>query len=216
MPTRKEKQPRIERTDDWQTIKQRSLWPEQVTYELIRPVVLFSEMSGERAKETHEVKRTLYRQVERFEEHGMSNLFTPTVKQREDLHRSIPTAIHLAVVELKTEFPFLHFREIADVCFVRYGRRPSHHTVQSILAQNPPRERKNRRYPPYTQIADSAERRLAVVQLHAEGLHITSIAEYLQTSRQTIHAVLKRWIEEGVKGLDDKSHAPIRTASKLS
>ena len=92
MPRRKEKKPRIERTDDWQMIKQRSLWPEQRTYELIRPVVLFSETPSERAKETHEVKRTLYRQVERFEEQGMGSLFTPTSKQREDLHRSVPVA----------------------------------------------------------------------------------------------------------------------------
>ena len=202
MPTRKEKQPRIERTDDWQTIKQRTLWPEQKTYELIRPVVLFSETPGERAKETYEVKRTLYRQVERFEE--------------QDLHRSIPTAIRLAVVELKTEFPFLHFREIANVCFVRYGRRPSHHTVQSILAENPPRKRKTRRYPPYAEIADPAERRLAVVRLHTEGLRITSIAEYLETTRQTVYAVLKRWIEEGVKGLEDKSHAPKHPKRKIT
>jgi len=208
MSNRKEKHPRIERTDDWQTIKQRTLWPEQKTYELIRPVVLFSETPGERAKETHEVKRTLYRHVERFEEQGMGSLFTPTMQQREDLHRSIPTAIRLAVVELKTEFPFLHFREIADVCFVRYGRRPSHHTVQSLLAQNPPQQRKSRRYPPYSEIADPAERRLGVIRLHAEGLRITSIAQYLETSRQTVYTVLKRWIEEGVKGLEEKSHAP--------
>jgi hypothetical protein len=70
----------------------------------------------------------------------MASLFTPTLKQQEDTHRSVPTAIRQAVVELKTEFPFLHLREIADVCFVRYGRRPSHHTVQSILAENPPRQ----------------------------------------------------------------------------
>src|SRR5512135_235080 len=216
MPKRKEKQPHIERTDDWQTIKQRSLWPEQRTYELIRPVVLFSETPGERAKETHEVKRTLYRQVERFEEQGMGSLFTPTPKQREDLHRSVPTAIHLAVVELKTEFPFLHFREIANVCFVRYGRRPSHHTVQSLLAENPPPKRKTRRYPPYAEIADPAERRLAVIRLHAEGLRITSIAQYLETSRQTVYTVLKRWIEEGVKGLEDKSHAPKHPKRKIT
>ena len=216
MPSRKEKQPRIERTEDWQTIKQRSLWPEQRTYELIRPIVLFSETPGERAKETHEVKRTLYRQVDRFEEQGMSSLFTPTVKQREDLHRSVPTAIRLAVVELKTEFPFLHFREIANVCFVRYGRRPSHHTVQAILASNPPPERKRRRYPPYAEIADPAERRLAVIRLHAEGLRINSIAQYLETTRQTVYTVLKRWIEEGVKGLEDKSHAPKHPRRKIT
>jgi len=216
MPTRKEKQPRIERTDNWQIIQQRTLWPEQRTYELIRPVVLFSETPGERAKETHEVKRTLYRQVERFEEQGMGSLFTPTVKQREDLHRSIPTALRLAVVELKTEFPFLHFREIADVCFVRYNRRPSHHTIQSILAENPPRERKSRRYPPYSENDDPAERRLAVIRLHAEGLRINSIAQYLETSRQTVYTVLKRWVEEGVKGLDDKSHAPKHPKRKVT
>jgi putative transposase len=146
----------------------------------------------------------------------MGSLFTPTVKQREDLHRSIPTAIRLAVVELKTEFPFLHLREIADVCFVRYNRRPSHHTVQAILAENPPHERKNRRYPPYAEIADPAERRLAVIRLHAEGLRITSIAKSLETSRQTVYTVLKRWIEEGVKGLDDKSHAPKHPKRKVT
>ena len=216
MPRRKEKKPRIERTDDWQMIKQRSLWPEQRTYELIRPVVLFSETPSERAKETHEVKRTLYRQVERFEEQGMGSLFTPTSKQREDLHRSVPTVIRLAVVELKTEFPFLHLREIADVCFVRYGRRPSHHTVQSILAENPPLQRKSRRYPPYAEIADPAERRLATIRLHSEGLRITSIAEYFETSRQTVYTVLKRWVEEGVKGLEDKSHAPKHPKRKIT
>ncbi len=201
MPKRKEKQPRIERTDDWQTIKQRALWPEQLTYELIRPVVLFSETPGERAKETDEIKRTLYRQVERFEEHGMGSLFMPTVEAtRGYLHRSIPTAIRLAVVELKSRIPFSPFpRNCRCVFMSAMDRRPSHHTVQSILAENPPKERKNRRYPPYAEIVDPAERRLAVIRLHAEGLRITSIAEYLETSRQTVYTVLKRWIDEGVK-----------------
>jgi transposase-like protein len=36
---------------------------------------------------------------------------------------------------------------------------------------------------------------------------ITSIAASLATYRQTIYATLKRWIEEGVKGLEDKSCA---------
>src|SRR6266581_4774477 len=76
----KEKRPRIARTNDWQTIKQRSLWPEQVTYEMIRPVVLFSETPAERAKETGEARRSLYRKVEQFEEQGMVGLFKPTPK----------------------------------------------------------------------------------------------------------------------------------------
>lgn len=46
-----------------------------------------------------------------------------------------------------------------------------------------------------------------MVRLHAEGWSISSIAEYLETSRPTIYATLKRWVAEGVRGLDDKSHA---------
>ena len=68
MPNSKEKRPRIARTDDWHVVKQRSLWPEQVIYEMIRPVVLFSETSAERAKETGEARRSLYRKVEQFKE----------------------------------------------------------------------------------------------------------------------------------------------------
>jgi hypothetical protein len=40
-----------ERTDEWAKIKQWTLWPEQELYEAIRPLVLFHETAGERAKE---------------------------------------------------------------------------------------------------------------------------------------------------------------------
>jgi putative transposase len=206
----------MDRTDDWQTIKQRALWPEQITYELIRPVVLFSENPNERAKETGEVRRTLYRQVERFEEQGMASLFIPTTKQREDTHRSLPTNMRQAIVDLKTEFPLLHLREIATICYVQFGRRPSHHTIQTILAESPPPTGKPRRYPKFADFDDPAERRLAVIRLHAEGWNSKSISEYLDTTRKTVHSILKRWIDEGVRGLDDKSTAPKQPKRKVN
>jgi hypothetical protein len=36
---------------------------------------------------------------------------------------------------------------------------------------------------------------------------VTSIGAYLQVARKTMYQILKRWIEEGVRGLEDKSHA---------
>src|SRR5438270_7082242 len=45
------KRHRRERTDEWASIKQWTLWPEQELYEQIRPLVLFHETAGERAKE---------------------------------------------------------------------------------------------------------------------------------------------------------------------
>jgi len=51
--------------------------------------------------------------------------------------------------------------------------------------------------------------------LHSEGWSKQSIADYLQVSRETVRTTLKRWIVEGVAGLDDKSRAPRHPARKV-
>ena len=48
-----------------------------------------------------------------------------------------------------------------------------------------------------------------MIRLHAQGWSISTIARYLDVSRPTIYAILKRWVEEGVRGISDKSHANI-------
>ena len=50
MPPRK--RTKIEPTDDWQQLMLLVDTPEQLTYELIRPVVLFGRSPAQRAKET--------------------------------------------------------------------------------------------------------------------------------------------------------------------
>src|SRR4051794_32525264 len=56
---------------------------------------------------------------------------------------------------------------------------------------------------------DPVQRRLAIVRLHAEGWSVRSIAAYLRTNRPRVYKTLKRWVEEGVRGLEDKSHARV-------
>ena len=90
---------------------------------------------------------------------------------------------------------------------MRFGRRPSPHTIKRVLAEEPVPAGSARRFPLYQEIPDPAERRLAIIRLHSEGWTKQSIAGYLETSRETVYATLRRWIEEGVYGLDDKSHA---------
>src|SRR5437764_744099 len=51
------------------------------------------------------------------------------------------------------------------------------------------------------------QRRLAIIRLHAQGWSISTIARYLQVSRPTVYAILQRWVNEGVRGLPDKSRA---------
>src|SRR5258708_4809497 len=120
---------------------------------------------------------------------------------------SIPTAMRQVIVDLRVELPTMSLREIAEICEVRFQRRPSHNSVKMVLASGPPPSIQMRRFPRFDDTPDPAQRRHTIVRLHAEGWSITSIAEYLATSRQTVYATLKRWVKEGVKGLDDKSRA---------
>jgi putative transposase len=199
-------------TEEWKQLELLFTSAEQRIYEQIRPVVLFGIPPRERAKAVGVPERTLYRQVERFTAQGMRSLFVAApVPPRPHL----PDAIRAAVAALHAEYPALHLREIATICYVRFGRKLSHNTVKRILAEPPSRPTAARRYPPFHEMEPEA-RRTAIIRLHAEGWHPSSIAGYLQTSRQTVHTTLTRWVEKGVRGLPNMSHAPTHPRRKVT
>jgi len=192
-------------TDDWQQLQLLAPFPEQRLYELLRPVVLFGQSPAERAHQTGTPQRTLYRQAARFDHEGMTSLFGPTKTEK---HHRLPQEMRQHILALKAEHPPLRVHEITTICWVRFGHRPSPHTVKRLLAEGPLPQGQPRRFPPYHQIVDPAEARLAVIRLHSEGWNKQSIANYLQIHRETVRAILARWVAEGVAGLDDKSRAP--------
>jgi transposase len=209
--------PRRERTEDWQKLQQYTLWPEQKVYELLRPVVLFNEPSASRAQETGTAERTVYRKAAQFEAQGMASLFQQEPKDRgQEKSRSLPPDMRQLIVDLKAEYPAFRPHEIAVICFLRFGRKPSHHTVQRVLADGPRASLAARRFLPYGQIADPYARRKTVVQLHAEGWSVSTIAAYMQTTRVTVYDILRRFATEGYAGLDDKSSAPRHPAHKVT
>jgi len=207
---------RIAHTEEWGILQQRTLWPEQEQYELIRPIVLFGDTPSERAEQTGTAERTLYRRVDRFDQEGMMSLFAGGQTPKPENARSVPVPMRQSIVDLKAEYPAFTPNELATIGYVQFGRRLSRQTVQRILLEGPPPSRTARRYTSYLEIADPAERRLAVIRLHAEGWSISSIARYLDVSRPTIYQTLRRWVEEGVKGLEDKSRAPKSAARKVT
>jgi DNA-binding MarR family transcriptional regulator len=92
--------------------------------------------------------------------------------------------------------------------------RPSHHTVKAVLADGPPPSRTTRQFPRYEEIIKPEERRHAVMRLHAQGWSISTIARYLEVSRPTIYAILKRWVEEGCRAfLINRTPIPVKQAS---
>ncbi len=194
----------------WLPYEQYTLWPEQEQYERLRPIVLFGETAADRAKVIAASERTLLYQANLFEQEGMASLFPKARPPSPEPGRSLPPEMCQLIVNLKAEYPGFSLREISTICFLRFGRKLSHHTVQRVLADGPKPAVSGRRYPPYAQIADGYQRRRAIVDLHAEGWSVTAISTYLQTPRTRVYEVLKRWAEEGHRGLDDTPQQHVR------
>src|SRR5216684_4459699 len=214
----KHKYQRREPTHDWQELRPLLKDPAQISYEIIRPVILFGMTPKERAQETGTPQSTIYYRANLFDAVGMASLIPPdpppSVPKLDK--RMLPPPLRQEIVDLRAQYPAFTLHEIATICYAKFGRRPSPHTIQLILASGPKPSRTPRRYPPYTEIEDPVQKRLAVVRLHTEGWSMKSIAGYLGTSRQTVHSTLKRWIEEQFAGLPDKSNAPHNPARKVT
>jgi len=211
MPTRKQHVHSEELSD----IRQLCLWKEQLLYERIRPVVLFGDTPAERAQQTDAQERTLRRQTERFDQEGMLGLFRQPPQLASEDHRTLPPPVRQLIVDLRVQYPDLGLREMAQICFVQWNRRPSHHTIKAIIANGPPPTTLERWYPFYEHIADGFQRRKIVVTLHAQGWTASAIAGYMGTARSTIYDVLKRWKDDDLAGLPDKSHANTRPVRKV-
>ncbi len=190
----------------------------QIKYELIRPVILWGVSAKERAAETGEPRSTIYYQTNLFDVSGMASLLPPEppppIPKLDK--RILPPPMRQAIVDLYTEYPQHHVDEIARMMYIQFGRRPSAQTIKLTIADGPKPSRTARRFPLFSEMTDPRERRLAIIKLHVEGWTPTSIAGYLGTSRQTVYATLKRWIEEQFAGLPDKSSRPNQPATKVT
>ena len=74
----KERYERHEPTHDWQQLRPLLKDPTQVTYEIIRPVILGWETPKERASATGMPQRPIYYKANLFDQAGMASLLPPT------------------------------------------------------------------------------------------------------------------------------------------
>jgi putative transposase len=187
---------RVEPTEDWGQLKLLLKFPEQLEYERIRPPVLFGASVAERSRQTETPESTLHRRISGFEKDGMRSLFeTERIESRAGA--SLDPEIRRLILDLGSEYPPMRNNEIATICHVRFGHRPHGRTVERILRENPASIRMFRRFDPYHEIPDAADRRLAIVALHSEGWNVKSIAGYLKTYRSTVYRTLKKMDHRG-------------------
>lgn len=206
--------PRQPPTDEWNQLRLLVRSPEQKTYELLRPIVLFGQPASTRARETGVPERTLRRKAARFAELGMRSLFPELAPPAPD-RRRLPPAIRRTILELKAECPALRAYELATICHHRFDRPGSHHTVERVLASEPLPLRPPRRFRRYRDIPDPVERRTAIVTLYLEGWTPKRIGAYLETARSLVYDTLRRWIDDGLPGLTERSRAPHRPAREV-
>ncbi len=199
---------RREPTHDWQQIRPLLKDTAQINYEVIRPVVLWGQTPKERGAETGVSPRTIYYRANLFDQAGMASLLPPEppppVPKLDK--RSLPPDIRQEIVDLYAQYPFRP-HELATICFVKFNRKPAPATIKLILASGPKPSTTERRYPRYAEMSDGEQRRRAVMRLHVDGWNAKSIAEYLDVSRTTVHAIIRRFAEEQFAGMADKSHA---------
>ncbi len=137
MPKRRYEQ--REPTQDWQQIRPLLKDSAQITYEIIRPVVLWGQTPKERAAETGVPQRTIYYKANLFDQAGMASLLPPAQPPeipRQD-KRSLPPPIRQEIVDLHAQYPAFRPHEIATICFVKFNRKPAPATIKFILASGP-------------------------------------------------------------------------------
>ena len=201
----------VEHTEDWEQLKLLVKWPEQESYEEIRPLVLFGDPVPDRSKETGTPERTLYRRVASFDRDGVPSLFATEQAKRQVL----PPWIRGLIVSLKAEYPPFNLNEIANIVYVHSGRKPDVRTVRNVLEGSALPLRIVRLFDPYHEIKEGRERRVAVVSLHSSGWSVKAIAGYLKVNRDTVYEVLRRWIREGPDGLEDRKRGRPTGPSKV-
>jgi hypothetical protein len=78
----------------------------QELYEQIRPLVLFHETAGERAKEIDIPQRTLSRKADEFEKYGMQSLFASEEHGgARESSKALPPEIRRLIIDLHAEHP---------------------------------------------------------------------------------------------------------------
>ena len=120
-----------------------------------------------------------------------------------------------ALVALKAEHPQLHLRELATICYIRFGRRLGHQTVKRVLAETPLPVLPSRRYPAFHAMADPATRRIAIIRLHAEGWNakgtLVAVDALIKDALQEAEGVEHEILAHHTRGV----RQPPREASRL-
>jgi transposase InsO family protein len=189
----------------------------QWRYEVMRPLVLFGDRTAtQRAHETQTHPDTVRALRRRFRQQGMPGLLPSSGSPgRQQRAPRIPAAVRQEVDRLKALYPGFHYRELARILSYKFETPINDKTAKHLWMRSEVPPQGHLPLWAYHTQPNRTDARLQVITLYAQGWEKRSISRFLQVSRPTIDAWIKRWETEHLAGLLDKSRAPKAPARKV-
>lgn len=182
--------------------------PVQYDYEVIRPVVLFSQPISERSKEVDVPRTTVSEKAKRFVQQGMFGLADQRSQRSGKREVGFPDPIAQHILYLKHLYPPINIREIVRILNNKFGYRTHHSKVKRFLDRHPISVQLELKLEQFHEFSDAYEARWAVVRMFHEGWNKKSIAAVLNLSRTHVASLIEAFERDGFEGLEDKRTRP--------
>lgn len=198
----------MDREEDFSQLRLRFTDPIQHDYEVIRPVVLFSQPISERSRETEMERTTVSEKARRFITEGMLGLVDQRKEHSGRQGHEYPKPVANYILYLKQLYPPIAYREIVRIVERKFGYKTNHHTVKHFLASHPIPVQLELPLETFHEFEDAYQARWTVVRMYHEGWKKQSIANLLKLSRPHIDHLIEAFEKDGFAGLEDKRSRP--------
>jgi transposase InsO family protein len=205
----------VEQLPDCDQLPLRFHDPVQRRYEIIRPVLLAECTATERAAQTHLHPDTISKLKRRFEQQGMLGLFPAHVEvSTRGRRRQVPEAAMQELQRLKGLYGGFHYRELGRIVYYKTGDRLDHKTIKRLWQHLPLPSPAPLPQLDYHSYPTRPQARAQVITLYCQGWTKISISRFLHVSRPTVREWIRRFEQEDLTGLADKSRVPKAPARK--
>ncbi|MEM8860606.1 MAG: DDE-type integrase/transposase/recombinase [Chloroflexota bacterium] len=191
-------------SEDFGQLRLRFIDSIQHDYELIRPIVLFTQPISDRSREVEMARSTVGEKARRFVTKGMLGLTDQRKNRPKRKGHQYPEPVASYILFLKKLYPPIGYREITRIIERKFGYHTNHHTVKKYLDRNPIPIQMELKIEAFHEFEDAYQARWMVVRMYYEGWRKQSIADVLKLSRQHVIRLVEAFERDGFVGLEDK------------
>jgi transposase InsO family protein len=183
--------------------------PVQHHYEVIRPIVLFSETISGRSRQTGVERTQVGEKAKRFIQKEMFGLADQRTTKGGRKPHEYPEPVAEHILYLKQLYPPIHYREIVRITERKFGYQTNHHTARSFLERYPIPVQLELDFPEFYDFENVYQARWTVVRMYFQGWNKKSIAGLLKLSHQHVGRIIEAFEQDGFAALEDKRTRPV-------